>query len=713
MQLCIAVMFFCSIAAAVVNLDKILATSMSHSGKSCYINLISGINLDWDLPPRIPITTTTPKHEFTANETLCGPNRAKNASGDFWNSFCPRIRQILLQRSVTCVTVIEIGVISTKQIQNIYWYLQQYWTAPILVPFTSREKTSPAKKLEYHPGKASYILSYIQIFAITLLAEAAQKVVKDWRKYSFPSYRPWKIFELLPVVVVNLQSDKYSLLLPKRNVINLSSMDARNVDSAFKRYIQANNRLRIQAAPPIFNENSFVVPFNYTLQLRNYLRQRRNISSNSRDPIMHFLITGWMQNEEYRDPNSIYVPVGLSSYSLVTCSGREQRGILSGARNLILPFDGMTWASLLISALVLYIFMGGIFKIQNSQDSASLLLFSALLEQSVIVTKIWQNKQATFSTLFMVFILVAITITNAYKGILIRDLVLPADSSRLNSVQEAIPLNYSLFYQLHGISASRHSACCASSEGLSKKAHYIQGATETDNITCGMETFLYSRILSYLVQNIDGSLDEFAWSKLGKVVRQKLPNPNAVGNSPSQTNLRHLLRLASESPPPCSRTVHAELLKCNHSMFIDTTPEIQKILFRAKYTTAYKNVYELPSLPEQNMFKPSLMYGLKVSAKWDKKELSLSTLNFIESGNFIRAERMGFQSNAWKLITEIRQSGGNIVDSSIIPIALDLSTNIRIIFIILLICALCSVVTFLAEIEIGLINYRRLTLCYT
>jgi len=112
-------------------------------------------------------------------------------------------------------------------------------------------------------------------------------------------------------------------------------------------------------------------------------------------------------------------------------------------QDLLLPFHADLWVALAMTVLLGGILLDLLYRCKKITGSTLILLVSELLEHS-FETGRKLSKILPFNMRFIFFLLAGIVLSNGYKGVLIRALILPLPELRLSSVEEAIAHNYTL-----------------------------------------------------------------------------------------------------------------------------------------------------------------------------------------------------------------------------------------------------------------------------
>jgi len=140
-----------------------------------------------------------------------------------------------------------------------------------------------------------------------------------------------------------------------------------------------------------------------------------------------------------------------------------------------MPFTTLSWMAILLSCLIISVLFSVVPNYRKVNGIIPLLLISILLEESFDING-RQFKLRSYRLVVGFFILLAVVLSNGYKGVVITSLVKPFEAVGVESLEVAIELGYT--------SIGRHSGfiseyCCA--EGIGLNTNIAEGFKFFDN----------------------------------------------------------------------------------------------------------------------------------------------------------------------------------------------------------------------------------------
>jgi len=186
-----------------VNLSPLLS-----SWGECYVNTI--LYKPFDIVSySVPIVITSPRFDNYENDTSCiaKSNSRKFRSNYTYNynpNLCPYVLKNYLIKGVKCVGVLALypdGGGGVEE-EDVYWYLNHYWSRADLQNYTFERIVSVGKDIEEDISFPSFFPSeiYIQIVLSANNYEARKN--GTLKRKEIEDKRIWEAFILLPVLTI-------------------------------------------------------------------------------------------------------------------------------------------------------------------------------------------------------------------------------------------------------------------------------------------------------------------------------------------------------------------------------------------------------------------------------------------------------------------------------------------------------------------------------
>jgi len=197
-------------SSLLINLEPILTPFFG-----CYINII--VYAKFDLrPPMTPLVLSTPKFNHYANNSRCAGLGTVTKVGTVFvrnqENFCGDVFANYLTKGITCVSVIALfPTIMDKEDDDIYWYLNHYWSrAEFQERIIFNQTWEPLLTEFKHPP-----IFPPRIYLQSIVSSEVFKTKKDagirlHSKHSWESLpREWASYSLLPKLTLVLTKKEF------------------------------------------------------------------------------------------------------------------------------------------------------------------------------------------------------------------------------------------------------------------------------------------------------------------------------------------------------------------------------------------------------------------------------------------------------------------------------------------------------------------------
>ena len=368
--------------------------------------------------------------------------------------------------------------------------------------------------------------------------------------------------------------------------------------------------------------------------------------------------------------NGYWYPLETRGFSFLSCTERLSYISYSVYAS---PFDMYNWICIGASVCVGSSFLTLMFFLKGIDENGILLLYSFLLEHGYHLGRRLQQTRA-FNIFISIFLLMAIVLTNGYKGVVITDLTAPASEFRITTFKEAMEQNYTILSEvlpepllmLKQMDVANH-LNDEGTENIVKEIYFSMAVSVIG------DTFFRENIDDVLKKGIFNS--SFSKVELYKTISTR--------TSPGKESVLNILENGTR----------AEFLKCNKTIFVDSAYKLKPLYLKLRSELDPKRYSMCMANDEISEYR----VGWHIqNMDWDKGLITGRMNKIFSSGIYKRWQDL----RLIKYLTSTENTEKQ-KDFSKHPMKLALSTNILTIFIIYLVLIMLDLFVFLCE------NYRR------
>jgi len=361
-----------------------------------------------------------------------------------------------------------------------------------------------------------------------------------------------------------------------------------------------------------------------------------------------------------------------STMSAATCSGLTSH---FSAHDYVAPFQSSLWLTTFIFFGIFGTALWWAFRTWKVADSPWVLIISFLLEHSLSVsTKLELNPH--FRYIFGSFLLMGVVITNGYKGVVTTSLIKPFALYGLDSIDVAINARYEMFYNPEAEAEVIRATACKNNSDISVG---ITNEIMFEFFTQYTHSFLYdawgmgnaTRKHNFLLK-----LRKAKWHF--ENLNDQVYGPNT---STGDVILLQCIKLMKPKPCPLKGTGIQALLKCNNSLYILPTSEIDDFIFKATLDPkTYKGLYKIPDQAFQRVL-PGTLLGYNLHWVHNLKHIFQRPARiFLESGVYEHLHSLHREKKKAQISSETTHAQGSLEERHGIQ-ALNLETKAGIAFI--------------------------------
>jgi len=396
--------------------------------------------------------------------------------------------------------------------------------------------------------------------------------------------------------------------------------------------------------------------------------------------------------------STYWLPQWTKKFETLTCSGLVS---ISSFAHYVKPYDTKIWGLLLLSMFGMSAMLVLSPQYRTLAYKIPEALLGILLEQFV---KVKSNINGpALGSVIGTFSMVAIVVTNAYKGIVITSVVKPFERLGSLTLGSALGKNYTTV--LHDRESLRQ-FCCASSAGLalkiSPKSYHVYFGP--DELECG--DMISIGFMKLLLEQFPSNSTNYKILESHFLTYATLKRASIL---PTNKNEALLLKVMQNSrPPPCSRVSAAEeLFQCNNTLFIALMHEeimlnhLQEFSDNRRIDRVYR-IKDGGSL----LYSPSVVLHIIIFIS-AMNALLRNIQAFVESGimeNLLASEKVLRANLNMKVL---RQVFGKLVVQNTVRVPISLQTNLQFTFILYFYCLVVTVVALLLEFSVKhIIKFR-------